>query len=231
MSSTLDHEVPEAAPRGMRDAVIEAALQVIRERGLARTRTSHIARAAGCAEGSIYRYFSGKSELVREVLQSRLREVIGVLADLPLRAGTATVEANLLDAARAALASYGDGATLLGGLFADTELLAAERAFLAAHDVGPHAVAANLAAYLRAEQALGRVRPDADAEIAARLLLASCLGESLFRAIDTAIDATDQDRYLHGLVTTITDGLTPPARQPAGDRPARRNHDQGSEER
>jgi len=206
----------------MRQAVIEAALQVIQERGLARTRTSHIARAAGCAEGSIYRYFSGKSELVREVLQSRLRDVTGVVTDLPLRAGTATVEANLFEAARAALASYGEGATLLAGLFADTEILAAEREFLAAHDAGPHAVASNLAAYLKAEQALGRVRPDADVESAARMLLASCLGDSLFRAIDATIGAADQDQYLHGLVTTITDGLAPSTRQPAGDQPALR---------
>lgn len=193
----------------MRQAVIDAALQVIEERGLARTRTSHIARAAGCAEGSIYRYFSGKSELIREVIQSRLRAVIGVLTDLPLRAGTGTVEANLLEAARAALASYREGAIVLGGLFADTEMLAAEREYLAARDVGPHAVAAKLAAYLKAEQDLGRVRPDADVEIVARILLASCLGESFFRTIDTVLDGADQARYLHGLVSTVTDGLAP----------------------
>jgi AcrR family transcriptional regulator len=222
MSSTLDHEEPEATHQGMRQTIIDAALQVMQERGLARTRTSHIAQAAGCAEGSIYRYFPGKSELVQEVIQSRLREVIGVLTDLPLRAGSATVEANLLEAARAAFASYREGATLLAGLFADTEILSAERDFLAANDVGPHVVAANLAAYLRAEQGLGRVRLDADVEVVARMLLASCLGESFFRAIDATVDASDQDQYLHGLVTTIVEGLAPSTRQPSGDQPAPR---------
>jgi AcrR family transcriptional regulator len=207
-------------PQLLREAVIDAASQVIQERGLARTRTSHIARAAGCAEGSIYRYFSGKSELVRQVVHARLRDVIGVLADLPVRAGTATVEANLLEAARVALAAYGEGVTLLGGLFADTELLAAERAFLAAHDVGPRAIAANLAAYLKAEQGLGRVRPEADVEIAARLLLTSWLGESFFRAIDADVDAADEDRYLCGLLETVIGGLAPPTPTPASDRPA-----------
>ena len=96
---------------------------------------------------------------------------------------------------------------LLGGLFADTELLAAEREFLAGHDVGPHAVAFNLAAYLKAEQRLGRVRPEADVEVAARLLLASCLGESFFRAIDAVVDAADQERYLRGLVETVVGSL------------------------
>jgi hypothetical protein len=96
---------------------------------------------------------------------------------------------------------------LLGGLFADAELLAAEREFLAGRDAGPHAVAVNLAAYLKAEQRLGRVRPEAAVDIAARLLLASCLGESFFRAIDAAVDAADQERYLRGLVETVVGSL------------------------
>jgi AcrR family transcriptional regulator len=187
--------------------VLDATLRVIRERGLARTRTSHIARAAGCAEGSIYRYFSGKSELVRAALHSQLRSLIGVLGDLPTRAGTATVEANLLEVARAALTFYGEGVTLIGCLLADTELMADEREFLASNDVGPHRVAADVAAYLKAEQDLGRVRSDADVEVAGRLLLACCLGEGVFRATDAAVDATDQDRYVRALVGIVLGGL------------------------
>jgi len=191
----------------LRDAVLDATLRVIRERGLARTRTSHIARAAGCSEGSIYRYFSGKSELVRAALHSQLQSLVGVLGDLPTRAGTATVEANLLEVARAALTFYGEGVTLIGCLLADTELLADEREFLASNDVGPHRVAADVAAYLKAEQDLGRVRSDADVEVAGRLLLASCLGEGVFRATDAAVDGADEDRYVRALVGIVLGGL------------------------
>jgi AcrR family transcriptional regulator len=228
MGSAIDRQRPRPKsvhaaegvdPQTLRVAVIEAASQVIRARGLARTRMSHIARAAGCAEGSIYRYFPSKSELVREVIHSRLLSMVGMLAGLPMRAGTATVEANLLEAARAALASYGEGVTLLGGLLADTELLAAERELLAANDVGPHAVAVSLAGYLKAEQALGRVRADADVEVAARLLLTSCLGASLFRAIEADLEASDQGRFLRGLVTSVMSGLAPAVTEGDGDRP------------
>ncbi|MGZ6652200.1 MAG: TetR/AcrR family transcriptional regulator [Solirubrobacteraceae bacterium] len=212
----------QGTPQALRDAVIDAALRVIQERGLARTRTSHIARAAGCSEGSIYRYFSGKSELVHEVIRSRLLTMIGTLGELPTRAGTATVEANVFDAARAALASYGDGVMLLGGLFADAELLAAEREFLAGRDAGPHAVAVNLAAYLKAEQRLGRVRAEADVDVAARVVLASCLGESFFRAIDAAVDAADQERYLRGLVETVVGSLVTSPPDDGSDEPAPR---------
>lgn len=238
MASTVDSEgrpsvdvsgMDQGASQALRDAVIDAASRVIQERGLARTRTSHIARAAGCSEGSIYRYFSGKSELVHEVIRSRLLNMIGTVAQMPMRAGTATVQANLLEAARATFAAYGDSVMLLGGLFADTELLDAERAFLAGHDLGPHAVADNLAAYLKAEQRLGRVRPHADVEVAARLLFASCLGESMFRAIDASVDAADEDRYLRGLVDTVVAGLVPSTPQKGSDEPAPR--DRGSDER
>ncbi len=99
---------------------------------------------------------------------------------------------------------------LLGGLFADTELLAAERDVLAGYGVGPLAVAGNLAACLKAEQDLGRVRPGADVEFAARVLLASCLGESRIRAIDPALDDGDQELYARGLVETVLAGLTTP---------------------
>lgn len=40
--------------------------------------------------------------------------------------------------------------------------------------LGPHTETAPLAAYLAAEQRLGRVRPDVDPEASARLLVAGC---------------------------------------------------------
>ncbi|MFC7584219.1 TetR/AcrR family transcriptional regulator C-terminal domain-containing protein [Nonomuraea antimicrobica] len=42
------------------------------------------------------------------------------------------------------------------------------------NDLGPRTETAPLAAYLTAEQGLGRVRPDADPEASARLLVAGC---------------------------------------------------------
>ena len=225
---TKVHAVEGDGPRALRDVVIEAASRVIRDRGLARTRTSHIARTAGCAEGSIYRYFPSKSELVHEVIHSRLLNMVGVLAGLHVRAGTATVDANLLEAARTAYASYGEGVTLLGGLLADTELLDAERELLAADDVGPHAVAVSLTDYLKAEQALGRVRPDADVELAAKLVLTSCLGASLLHVLGADLEAAGGERFLRGLVTSVMGELAPVSTEDDHERlsarPADRRH-------
>ena len=62
----------------LRERILDATVLVIRERGLARTRTSAIAKAAGCAEGTIYRHFSGKPELLGEAVRSRLAGEIGL---------------------------------------------------------------------------------------------------------------------------------------------------------
>jgi hypothetical protein len=114
------------------------------------------------------------------------------------------------------------GVMLFGGRFADAELLPAEREPLASQHVGPHAVAVNLTADLKAEQELDRVRPEADVEVAARVLLASCPGESFFRAIDATVDAADQERYLRGLAATGATSLAASPPENGSEEPAPR---------
>ena len=66
--------LPEERPR----QILDAALQVFGERGLAGARLDDIARRAGVSKGTIYLYFPNKEELFREVVRAivvdRLRE-------------------------------------------------------------------------------------------------------------------------------------------------------------
>ena len=167
MSAELEHR-----PKELRERILDATLRVICERGMARTRTSAIARAAGCSEGSIYRYFEGKPELFREVVRTRLPSL--ALPGLARRAGSATVEANLVVAAHAALSFYAEVVPLYADLLSD------RRDGLPAGDLTPHGAIVD---YLRAEQRLGRVRSGADIELVAQLLLSGCLGESFLLAL------------------------------------------------
>ena len=57
--------LPEERPR----QIIEAALSVFAERGLAAARLEDIARRAGLSKGTIYLYFPNKEELFREVIR------------------------------------------------------------------------------------------------------------------------------------------------------------------
>jgi AcrR family transcriptional regulator len=52
--------------------ILDAALAVFAERGLAAARLDDIARAAGLSKGTIYLYFPNKEELFREVVRSSI---------------------------------------------------------------------------------------------------------------------------------------------------------------
>jgi AcrR family transcriptional regulator len=193
----------------LRERILDATLEVIRERGMARTRTNAIARAAGCAEGSIYRYFSGKPELLHEVVRTRLPRLIDVLLGLPRRAGTGTVRANLLEVALAASAFYEEVVALYAGVIADAELLD-QRSNLFLRELEADQAAGALADYLRAEQQLGRIHEDADPDAAAQLLLASCLGESCLRALlHRPVEEAEREGSARTLVRLMIRALEP----------------------
>jgi AcrR family transcriptional regulator len=204
MSAEVDYRQQE-----LRERILDATSRVVAERGVAATRMSTIAQAAGCAEGSIYRYFEGKQELLYEVLRLRLTSPSG-LHGFPARAGTATVRSNLLEAARSALSSYRELVPLAAAVFADAELRAGKRELLEGGELDPHAGAGSLVEYLRAEQGLGRVRAGADTELAARTILDSCLGQSFVGALlDRNGEDVEEERYAGALVELVARGLEP----------------------
>lgn len=69
--------LPEERPR----QIIDAALEVFGERGLAGARLEDIARRAGVSKGTIYLYFPNKEELFRDVVRAvvvdRVRRAAG----------------------------------------------------------------------------------------------------------------------------------------------------------
>ncbi|HEV8423769.1 MAG TPA: TetR/AcrR family transcriptional regulator [Actinomycetes bacterium] len=159
---------------GTRGQLVDAAERVLRTKGLSRATTREIAREAGCAEGTLYLHFADKLDLVRAVHEKLLPAFIEVVRHLPGRAGTGTVEGNLTELARSALRLYRDVLPLGSSLFADPELLRRFRTLLAGRGGGPHRAWEPVVAYLRAEQALGRVAPGADPAAASVLLLGAC---------------------------------------------------------
>jgi AcrR family transcriptional regulator len=59
------HRLPEERPK----QILDAALAVFAERGLAAARLDDIAKRAGLSKGTIYLYFPNKEELFREVIR------------------------------------------------------------------------------------------------------------------------------------------------------------------
>ncbi len=155
-----------------RARLIEATLSVVRKVGYPHASTRAIAQAAGVAEGTIYRHFPDKASLfVATVLESNA-PVVAWVGGLPARAGEGTVEANLIDAA-VQLAGLRDQIMPLElAMAADPELAAQRRQAMAAAGPSlPPGPPEALAAYLLAEQELGRIRGDLDPREAASLFL------------------------------------------------------------
>ncbi|GAA0442329.1 helix-turn-helix domain-containing protein [Streptomyces olivaceiscleroticus] len=154
--------------------ILDAAHELLRTAGLARTTTKQIARAAGCSEAALYKHFASKEEIFVRVLQERLPSVGPLLEELTADPGERTVEECLTAVARRALDLYTQTLPIAGSLFAEPALLQRHREGLAQLGTGPRQPLDQLARYLRRERDRGRIRPDADPESAAALLLGAC---------------------------------------------------------
>ena len=121
------------------------------------------------------------------------------------------MQGNLTELAGSALRMYRDLLPLGSSLFADPELLGRFRSLLAERGGGPHRAWEPVVAYLRAEQALGRVAPDADPAATALLLLGACQ-QLVFVELMTGPETLpfrDRPDPAAELVTTLLAGLTP----------------------
>jgi AcrR family transcriptional regulator len=194
-----------------RDRILDAAAHVMRTRGLARATTKEIAKAAGFSEAALYKHFPDKTGIFLAVLAERtagnLRPLRAGLAD---RVGVGTVEDTLAEFARAAVAFYAESFPIAASLFSEPQLLAAHREAIRERNAGPQHVSLSLAAYLTAEQKLGRVHPDADPDAGAALLVGACLQHAFLNAFADAVpDEAATVHFVHTLVTTLTRGLLP----------------------
>ena len=174
------------------EALMDAALRVFTERGFARATTRQIAAAAGVAEGSIYRHFADKHALFREVFFSVMAGMGEELRRLPERAGSGTVRDNLEYLFGLLAALQEQTAPLLASMAADPEL--AESFVAQVADKGLEgfelsAPATPVAAYIRAEQGLGRIRVDVDATEAAAVVVALPFARGTERALGARLPA------------------------------------------
>ncbi|MGW0882205.1 TetR/AcrR family transcriptional regulator [Streptomyces sp. NPDC002671] len=154
--------------------ILDAAHELMLTVGLARATTKEIAKAAGCSEAALYKYFDGKEDLFVQVLMERLPPLKPLLSSLAAEPGQGTLEENLTEIARQAALFYEQSFPIAASLFAEKQLKRRHDDALRRLGSGPHAPIEALDAYLRAERDAGRIRADADTFAAASLLLGAC---------------------------------------------------------
>lgn len=196
-----------------RDRILEAAEQVIRNRGFARATTKDIACAAGCSEGSLYNHFRGKEDLFLCILRERLPAFIQQVIRFPERAGQGSVRANLRELTGTALIFYQQAIALGASILSDPALLEQQRQALHQLNAGPHKGNELLAVYLEREQDEGRIRSDADPETAAAAILGACFQRAyIAEFLGVEPSAKDPDAFIEDLLDTVLAGLQPQGR-------------------
>ena len=191
-----------------RQQIIDAAEQVMREVGLTGATTKEIARAAGYAEGTIYKYFSSKQELFIATFWENLPSFVSAVQAAVERAGEGTVEANIEAIALATLGYYEKIVPITAAFFADPELLGRLREWIREQPGDANTPPQRVAAYIKREQELGRINKQADALGIATLLLGACF-HRVFLGHMMGRDGgpTSQQQFVTTLAQTLMIGL------------------------
>lgn len=202
--------------RPTRERLLDATERIIREQGIMAVTTKDIAREAGFAEGTLYRHFQDKTDLLLAVMAERISgHFLELIQELPARAGTGSVAANLEELVAAAVAFFSHTMPLTVATGADPALAARHYTRLRELGAGPEVARANVAVYVAAEQRLGRVRAEVSPEAAATILLGVAYNNVEVRYVaGEAASIMPEERFAHEVVQTLLLGLgTRPAAQ------------------
>jgi len=199
---------------GGREAILGAALDLLRERGASRLTTREVASRAGVSEGSLFYHFTDRTGLLTAVIE----DALGALA-LGYPDGSSAPAATFEQFA-AGLAQFLDRALIvLVAAQSDSELRTGMADFMRRNNFGPHRGVESLAAYLRSQQAQGTIRDDVDPEAVAMMLLGPVFMQVSQRQMISAEygDAMPgPDRIVASLITMLAPpGPGQPA-EPAG---------------
>lgn len=192
-----------------RDRILDGAVAVMRERGLANTTTKEIARAAGLSEAMLYKVFRDKTDLFLGVMAERLPPIAVIRDGVDAHVGRGTVPAVLQRLVAEVLAHYLESFPIAASVFADSALLTRHREALRERDAGPHLVVEGVAGYLAAEQQQSRLAADASPRVLAELLVGACLHRAfLARFADEPLTPEQIARF----AADVVDGLAPALR-------------------
>lgn len=185
-----------------RERILDAALTVIQDRGLARATTKEIAATAGCSEALLYKHFPDKQAIFMGVLTERVSG-FGQALDL---AGQGTVHDNLVQITEGLLQFYVATFPMAASIFSTPPLLAAWREGLYARGGSPRAPVQILERYLEEEVGLRRL-PALDAGATAALLCGAAFQTAFLTCFDDAVDELRQHEAAERLVAAL--GLHP----------------------
>jgi AcrR family transcriptional regulator len=194
-----------------RERLLDATERIIREQGIMAVTTKDIAREAGYAEATLYRHFQDKTELLLAVMTERISgHFLQLIRELPGRAGQGSVAETLEELVTAAVAFFSHTMPLNVALGADPTLAALHNTRLRELGTGPEVARRSVAAYIEAEQRLGRIRAEASQNAASAILLGVSFNYAEVRHLaGIKSGVLPLERFAPEVVRTLMAGLAP----------------------
>jgi AcrR family transcriptional regulator len=157
---------------GGREAILTAALTLLRERGIARVTSREVASLAGVSEAAVFYHFKDRAGLLAAVFEQGLRplqelDVSGRISGANLHDVLTLLGTTIEQFLHQAL-------PVLAAAQSDVALRDALGAYMTEQDLGPHRGVRALGLYLAAEQSAGRVRAGVDPYAVALMFVGAC---------------------------------------------------------
>lgn len=188
-----------------RAQLFAAAERVLACQGAGGLTSRAVTEEAGVAKGVLHRHFTDFDDFLAELVRDRITRVEAQTGELKESAGSGTLVSNLAEALADIFKPVNLG--LVSAVIARDELRSRLRTTTPRGLPILTEAGAGLAAYLEAEQRLGRVRPDADARALALTLIGT--GHLLFAGEHGGLpDAS----AVQEIVESITVGAEPGTR-------------------
>lgn len=189
-----------------RQKILDAAQRLLETGGLTRLTTKALAHAAGCAEGTLFKHFRTKEDIVLAVVEENAPRFHAAVSDV--RRANQPVAKNLAAIALACLRFSEKLIPLGASLLGDAALLKRHRALDPGR--GPKEAFARIAEYIDQEQQAGRIDAKVDPTSIALLLFGPCFHRVFIRQVVGKNPAPADDRqFIAALVGTILRGLEP----------------------
>jgi AcrR family transcriptional regulator len=166
MTTTVSTPLTERGRR-TRDALVASARRVFESRGYAATRMQDIAADAGVSHGTVYTWFPGKDELLREVTHAIVGEVVAATRERRRESADSDPYDRLASANQRFLAGYRRNARMLAVV---EEAASADAEWLGLLDELREIYITRTRRTLRRLQAEGHVASDVDPDVAAPAL-------------------------------------------------------------
>ena len=208
-AKALDGRVGEDPAAALREALVDAAEQLLAEAPISAVTTRDIARRAGVSDGVLYNYFEDKTDLILAALVRRYDRLAARFDAVTMEAGVGGVEENLENFAGAWLEMLIEAMPTVAGLL--TEPLLLHRLFDRIHRQpnGPQYQQRRIVEYLAGEKRLGRLSAQADLAAVATLITGAAVVMAIVSLLGPTADGTATSARVQPVVATLMSGLHP----------------------